>query len=319
MELRQLKYFLCIADSGSLSRASEKLHIAQSALSRQIMELEADLQARLMVRGRSGVSLTPEGEVLYDYALGISKQVTNLRAAVRSSSDAVTGSIVLALPQTITTVLALPLMRAAAATFPGIAFRLNEELSGNVVDQMHRGLIDLTILCDSGAEPNLRFTPLVEEEFVLLRSPHAADAPPTADLSLEAACALPMIMPSTENGHTTRWVIEAALQAAGLPPLTVVAEMNSIHLIKSAVEAGLGCSVMPLALAEREVQDGRLVAHRIDAGRMRRRLSICEPLHFSESKARQAICAMIRHTARDMCEKNRWPGAHYLGEDIAAG
>ncbi|MDR7095605.1 LysR family transcriptional regulator [Hydrogenophaga laconesensis] len=312
MELRQLKYFLCIADSGSLSRASEKLHIAQSALSRQIMELEADLEARLMVRGRSGVSLTPEGEVLYDYALGITKQVANLRAAVRSSSDVVTGAIVLALPQTITTVLALPLMRAAAATFPGIAFRLNEELSGNVMDQMHRGLIDLTILCDSGTEQNLRFTPLVDEEFVLLRAPHATDAPSTDDVSLVAACSRPMIMPSTENGHTTRWVIEAALQAAGLPSLNVVAEMNSIHLIKSAVEAGLGFSVMPLALAEREVNDGRLIAHRIDGGRMRRRLSICEPLNFSESKARQAICDMIRHTAREMCEKNRWPGAHCL-------
>lgn len=317
MELRQLKYFLCIADCGSLSRASEKLHVAQSALSRQIMELEADLQATLMLRGRSGVSLTPEGEVLYDYALGITKQVANLRAAVRSSSDALTGSIVLALPQTTTTVLALPLMRAAAATFPGISFRLNEELSGNVVDQMQRGLIDLTILCSTGTKHNLRFTPLVEEEFVLLRSPHDADAPPAGDVSLAEACSRPMIMPSTENGHTTRWVIEAALQAAGLPPLQIVAEMNSIHLIKSAVEAGLGCSVMPLALAEREVQDGRLVAHTIDSGRMRRTLGICEPLDFSESKARHAISEMIRHTARELCEKRRWTGAHYLGAEAA--
>ena len=288
MEFRQLKYFLCIADSGSLSRASKKLHVAQSALSRQIMELEAELEVTLLLRGRSGVSLTPEGEVLYDYALGITKQMGNLRAAVRNASDAVTGSIVLALPQTVASVLALPLMRAAAATFPGIAFRLNEELSGNVVDQMHRGVIDLTILCNPGAQQNLRFTPLLEEEFVLLRAPHAVDAPTASNLSLAAACSRPMIMPSQDNGHTTRWVIEAALQAGGLPPLQIVAEMNSIHLIKSAVEAGLGCSVMPLALAEREVADGRLVAHRIAAGRLRRTIDAVRALFVKDVPATAA-------------------------------
>jgi LysR family nitrogen assimilation transcriptional regulator len=99
MEFRQFKYFLEIADRKSLSRAAEQLHIAQSALSRQVAELESELGVKLLVRSRNGVTTTEAGQVFYEYAQGILKQIRDAREAVLRSSDTVVGSVVVALPQ----------------------------------------------------------------------------------------------------------------------------------------------------------------------------------------------------------------------------
>ena len=92
MELRQFKYFVAIADCGSLSRAAQQLFIAQSALSKQMAELEAELGAQLLLRSRNGVAMTEAGKVFYEYAQGITKQVSDARAAVHVAADSVAGS-----------------------------------------------------------------------------------------------------------------------------------------------------------------------------------------------------------------------------------
>ena len=68
MELRQFKYFVAIVDCGSLSRAAQQLFIAQSALSKQMAELEAELGTQLLLRSRNGVAMTEAGKVFYEYA-----------------------------------------------------------------------------------------------------------------------------------------------------------------------------------------------------------------------------------------------------------
>ena len=145
MELRQFKYFLSIVENKSLSRAAEHLHVAQSALSKQIAELESELGVQLLSRSRNGVAMTEAGKVFYDYALGITKQISDARAAVLRSSDTVVGSIVAALPQSVAATLALPLMRAVSRRYPNILFHLNEELTGNMVDQLLGGRVDVAI------------------------------------------------------------------------------------------------------------------------------------------------------------------------------
>jgi len=71
------------------------------------------------------------------------------------------------------------------------------------------------------------------------------------------------VLPSPQHGHCTRWIVDEALERAGHPPQRIPAEINSVYVLKSAVEAGIGPTIMPLGLAQREVEDGRLVAHRI--------------------------------------------------------
>jgi LysR family nitrogen assimilation transcriptional regulator len=312
MEFRQFKYFLEIADRKSLSRAAEQLHIAQSALSRQVAELEAELGVKLLVRSRNGVTTTEAGQVFYEYAQGILKQIRDAREAVLRSSDTVVGSVVVALPQSVAATLALPLMRAVARRYPNVRLHLNEELTGNMVDQLLGGRVDMALFTNTMPARDIDFVPLVEEAFVLMHSAQDAFAPGPGDVSLDEALARPLVVPSPQHGHCTRWVVDEALKRAGRPPQRVAAEINSVYVLKSAVEAGIGPSIMPLGLAQREVEDGRLIAHHIASADMVRTLGLCTSRHLSETNARHAICRLIEDVVRDLCERGQWAGASFL-------
>ena len=312
MELRQLKYFLSIVDCGSLSRAAQQLHVAQSALSKQVADLEGELDVQLLLRSRNGVVATEAGKVFYEYAQGITKQVQDARAAVHCAAESVVGSVVVALPQSVAATLALPLMRAVTKRYPDIVFQLNEELTGNMADQLLRGRVDVAVFTDTMPAQDIAFTPLVEEAFVLIHSAQDPQAPPAGDVTIAQALDRPLVLPSKHHGHCTRWIVDAALEAEGHRPQRIAAEINSVYVLKSAVEAGIGPTIMPLGLAQREVSEGRLVAHRIASAAMVRVLGLCVSRHLPDSNAKRAICRLIAEVMRDLCERGLWSGTRLL-------
>src|SRR5437868_13135860 len=99
MELRQLKYFLAIADNGSLSKAAGRLFIAQSALSHQMAQLEKELGAKLLHRSATGVTLTESGHIFYEHAQAMLRQSVDARTAIRMAADSPVGTVVLGIPQ----------------------------------------------------------------------------------------------------------------------------------------------------------------------------------------------------------------------------
>ncbi|RYX97504.1 MAG: LysR family transcriptional regulator [Comamonadaceae bacterium] len=312
MELRQFRYFLSIVDSGSLSRAAQDVHVAQSALSRQLVELETELGTQLLVRSRNGVSLTEAGKVFYEYAQGVTKLIGDARAAVHVAADSVSGSVVAALPQSVANMLALPLFRAASLRYPNIVLHLNEELTGNMADNMLRGRADIAVFTEGMAPDDISFTPLVEETFVLMHAASDRRAPPAGDVTVEQAFERPLILPSQQHGHCTRWIVDAALAASGREVMRIAAEINSVYVLKSAVEAGIGPTIMPLGIAQREVEEGRLIAHRIDAPDMARVLGLCMSRHLPVTNAKRAIAQLIGDVVRDLCESGLWAGARLV-------
>ena len=290
MELRQFRYFVAIVDCGSLSRAAQQLFIAQSALSKQMAELESELGTQLLLRSRNGVAMTEAGKVFYEYAQGITKQVSDAKAAVHVASDSVVGSVVAALPQSVSPMIALPLMRAAARRYPDVVLHLNEELTGNMADQLLRGRVDVAVFSPTMPAEDIAFTPLVEEDFVFLESPQSPHALPPGDVSIEQATARPLVWPANAHGHCTRWL----------------------------VEAGLGPTIMPLGLAQREVKEGRLAAHRIASPAMFRTLGLCVSVHLPTTNAKRAVCALIAEVIRTLCESGEWQGARFVAGAAAA-
>ena len=318
MELRQFRYFVAIVDCGSLSRAAQQLFIAQSALSKQMSELESELGTQLLLRSRNGVAMTEAGKVFYEYAQGITKQVSDAKAAVHVASDSVVGSVVAALPQSVSPMIALPLMRAAARRYPDVVLHLNEELTGNMADQLLRGRVDVAVFSPTMPAEDIAFTPLVEEDFVFLESPQSPHALPPGDVSIEQATARPLVWPANAHGHCTRWLVDGVLETAGYSPAQVAAEINSVYTLKAAVEAGLGPTIMPLGLAQREVKEGRLAAHRIASPAMFRTLGLCVSVHLPTTNAKRAVCALIAEVIRTLCESGEWQGARFVAGAAAA-
>src|SRR6516225_1714016 len=101
MDVKQLRYFIRIVESGNVTRAAEALHIAQPALSQQLNHLESELATRLLNRSALGVTATRSGELLYRHAKEILRQVDNTRAALRQESDRPSGRVSVAMPSSI--------------------------------------------------------------------------------------------------------------------------------------------------------------------------------------------------------------------------
>lgn len=315
LELRQLKYFLAVADSGSLSRAALEVFVAQSALSKQVGELEQELGVQLFHRSRTGVTLTESGKTFYAYAQAILKQLGDAKAAVLSSPQSIVGSVALAFPQSVSAelTLPLPLIRTAREQLPGVSLHLSEELTGNMLDRLRQGHIDLAVFSPVEGQPDIVFQPFVEEEFYLLRGIDPIPGLPDAgDVDLASVARQALIMPTQQHNHCTRGPFTATLAAAGLA-LKLATEINSVHILKAAVEAGMAPTVMPYALAAHEVAAGRMRAHRIRPERASRILAICHASHIPLTNAKKAVCELVFSAARQLCADGQWTGARYIG------
>ena len=150
MELRQLRYFLTIADQGSFSKAAGELGIAQSSLSEQMTRLEKDLGVTLFRRSTLGVTLTESARIFYEQARAVLQKIETARAVVTGSSRNPAGTVLLGMPQTVSGVLALPLLLAAKKMFPNVELRITEELTRDLVERLRQGRTQLAILIDDG-------------------------------------------------------------------------------------------------------------------------------------------------------------------------
>jgi LysR family nitrogen assimilation transcriptional regulator len=307
MELRQLRYFVAIVDHGSLSKAAVAVHVAQPALTQQLRQLEEELGTQLLHRSAQGVVSTDAGKLFYQHALAILKQVADARQAVVQSTERPSGSVTLGLPHSISGALALPLLMAARDSYPEITLQLTEEISGNLIEQLKAGRLNLAVLFDDGQLAQFDTTPLVEEELVFIKKRDQARAPES--VSLATALDSPLILPAQHQGVRPR--IEAVARSAGLS-LGPVTEINSIAILKSALLADMGATILPLAPLRDDVQSGELVAVAIHSPEINRTVSLCSARNIPLTNAAAAIARLVRKVTEDLCTSAAWPGARLL-------
>jgi LysR family transcriptional regulator, nitrogen assimilation regulatory protein len=310
MELRQLRYFVAIVDHGSLSRAAAMLHVAQPALTQQLRQLEEELGAQLLHRSAQGVLSTDAGKVFYEHALAILKQVADARSAVTQSATRPSGSVTVGLPHSISGALALPLLTATRDQFPEITLQLTEELTGNLAEQLKSGRVNLAVLFDDGQLSPFVCTPLAEEE---LRYICRADAVPgTASgggIALRDALATRLILPGLQHGVRPR--IETVARGAGLATSDVI-EINSIAILKSAILAGMGATILPVAPVLAEVEHGAMRALPIHSPSISRTVVLCGSKNIPLTNAAAAVSRLACEVATALCNSGYWLGARAL-------
>jgi LysR family nitrogen assimilation transcriptional regulator len=306
MELRQLRYFVAIVDHGSLSRAAVILHVAQPALTQQLRQLEQELGVQLLHRSAQGVISTDAGKVFYEHAQAILKQVADARSAVAQSAERPSGSVTLGLPHSISGALALPLLTATRAQFPEISLQLTEELTGNLSDQLKSGRVNLAVLLDDGQLGQFATIPLVDEELQFICRSDALYAKGEQSLTLQQALSATLILPGLQHGVRPR--IESVARAAGLG-LNNVIEINSIAILKSALLADMGATILPCAPVLDELQRGSLRAQRIHSPAISRTVVLCFSRNIPLTNAASAISRLVRQVSVQLCAEGRWPGA----------
>ena len=245
MDMRQLKYFVQIVESGSLAKASRQLFIAQPALSQQMARLEDEVGKSLLVRSSRGVAPTENGEALYHHAKFMLRQMDQAVAVARQETAAVSGRVALGLAPTTVCQLGLPLTLHLRAKYPGLRLNVVEGLSGHLEHMTRNGQLDLAVLFSQTAASDLSVEPLLDEElFVILPAASPLVARDRVSLPLREVAELPLILPSP--GHGLRRRIALEFERISLP-LDAVAEIDSLPLLMSCVAQGMGATIKPMA------------------------------------------------------------------------
>lgn len=245
MDMRQLRYFVQIVESGSLAKASRQLFIAQPALSQQMARLEDEVGKPLLVRSSRGVAPTDNGEALYHHAKFMLRQLDQAVSVARQETATLSGRVTLGLAPTTVCALGLPLMQHLRRTHPGIVLNVVEGLSGHLEHMARVGQLDLAVLFGPKAAAELDVEPLLDEElFVILRAGSPFVAADRSALTLREVAALPLILPSP--GHGLRRRIALEFDRIGLA-FDAVAEIDSLPLLMRCVAQDMGATIKPMA------------------------------------------------------------------------
>ncbi len=180
MDLKQVRYFLTVAEKGSISAAASVLHVAQSAISRQVRLLEEELGGPLFHRSITGVALTDSGQMFMERARFILREVesatqdvSNFHRGIRGFHRDVRGSVRMSSAPTVGQALHGLLALDFRHRFPQVRLQLTESPTDDALHRLSAGIIDMAIVSDPGNQEHTLFTPLMQQEIALFCSPRS--------------------------------------------------------------------------------------------------------------------------------------------------
>jgi LysR family nitrogen assimilation transcriptional regulator len=295
MDLRQLRYFLHVANLRSFSAAARQLNVAQPALSRQVRALEEDLGITLLVRTSRGVHVTEAGERLRETADYVLRFLADMRGDLRTLSAEPSGDLLLGLPPSVAYLLAPRLLERARADHPLLNLRIIEGLSVFLMDWLESGRVDLAVLTDAGqaAGRRLERVPLAEEDMVLAGVPDLLGARGPA-VRVDELEALPLVMSRGFRAVIQPWLDLGRAQLRG------ETELDSIVVTKEVVRRGLFCTIVPYGMVHAEVAGGELRALRLADPPVQRRLVMGYAAARPISMTMRAVQTLVQQTLAEI-------------------
>ena len=259
MDIKQLEYFVQVAEVGSFTKASALLSIAQPALSRQVRLLEIELKQNLLYRNGRGVSVTDAGKRLVEHARGILQQVDRARDELGRTMGTPVGRVIVAAPPSVEKFLTVPLVKSFRAGFPSASLAMIGGLSFYILEWLVTGRIDIGIAYNPSPSPAIEIIPFLEEELYLICPGGSARKPaPSGALPFKDLPRYPLIIPSRPNAIRMR--VETQLANIGIKP-EVALEIDGVASILDLILEGYGYAVLPMN-AIRGQPAGRFQARR---------------------------------------------------------
>jgi DNA-binding transcriptional LysR family regulator len=304
MELAQLRTLIHVAELGSLSKAADRLHIAQPALSRQIRLLEEELGTRLFDRHGRGMTVTEHGQDVLKHALRVMAELEEIRATGSDESAPLRGHVSIGMPPTASDILSEPLVAAFRETHPDATLRIVSAYSGHLTDWLHRGEIDAAILYDPTSARTLRIQPLLEETLYLI-GPAGSGLSPKQSVEFADLESQRLLLPSV--GHGLRSILDRYAAEIDIR-LSVKVEADSYSTLKSLVRSGHGVTVLPLAPIHAELTEGQLTAAPLINPVPVRRLIMSYPTDRPMPRLARFAGQIIATTVTTLVQQGIWPG-----------
>ncbi len=304
MDLRQLRYFVVLANQGHFGRAASVLHVAQPALTRQIQLLEEELGVQLFVRHSRGASPTEEAAFLLERASFLLHYAEQLKQDMSALQRNPSGPIAIGISPGLAMTLAAPLTRAVHEQLPEVRLRFVQAFAPTLHEMLLKGQVDLAILNGPVPLANLHTYPFLTEGLCLIGPPGPRQARP-ARIGLKHLDNLPLVMTGLAKSGV-RLELEAQAAHAGVH-LNPVVEVETIEVAKRLIKEQVGVTVHFAATVLEDIEEGRLSAHPIEGLSLRRILA--HPSDRPASRATKALVEILRQVARELVARKRWPYA----------
>ncbi len=293
LNLKQLEYFVHVAELGSFTRAADHLRIAQPALSRRVRHLEIELRQNLLTRNGRGVALTDAGRRLLEHGRGILHQVARAREDLEEMRGAPVGHVTLGVPPTVGRLITATLVDEFRKRFPKATLGIVEGLSVNVTEWLVSGRIDVGLVYNPTPTPSIDTKPLVSEPLYLIgparsrRTPRRIGPP----VSLKEVATHGLIVPS--RPHAVRMFVERALADIG-ERIQVALEIDGIPSILDLVAGGHGFAVLSFNAIRNDPLRERLLARPIIKPRLATTLTIATSAQRPMTPLGRQVVEMLR-------------------------
>lgn len=300
LDLMKMRYFARIAELGSFTRASTELGVAQPALSLHVRALEEHLGLQLLNRTSRGVVVTEAGQTLLSHAQAILRAVEQAEVATREQAKYPTGDVSLGVLSSLSPTLCVPVLEECDRRFPKIRLTVSEGDSQALRSAIDSRVHDLAVNLIDVAKP--ASVPLFDERLYAVGPPGEFSGR-QADLSLDAALGLPLILPTRRHG--IRILLERQALILG-KDLNIVRVIEGVASTKAAIRAGLGLTILGRCAVYTDQQLGHLSAVPLTRPDLSRRLVLDMPVNHPPTKAVLEVRNILMSVIRRLGAEGHW-------------
>jgi DNA-binding transcriptional LysR family regulator len=264
VDLRQLEILRAVADTGSFTAAGHQLHLSQSAVSRQILLLEEELDEQLFLRVSGKIKITPAGSTLLALSRRVFEDIDATRATIVESRQSLAGTIRLVGGMTVCLYVFPPLLKEFQRAHPNVEVKVTPAATPRLIRQLRSGAADLGLVTLPVDETGLEVRSVLREELLLITAPQHPLARKQQITGRDLA-RQPFVL--FEAGSNSRRTIEEFFNREQIAP-RVMTETENVEIIKALVRVRLGISIVPYQAVAREVAAGQLFCSRIRGHRL---------------------------------------------------
>lgn len=292
MEIRQIQYFICLFEEGTVTSAARRVNVVQPALSAQIVKLEEELGQKLFIRNARGMIPTEAGRRMYQLYLPILRDLTQAREQMMLRDGDVGGEVVVGMISSLAEGVLSDALIDYAKAYPKVNVTV---ANGALLDWITSAKIDAAIM-DRPARPfSLNVDPIIDDDLVLIGP--AGGTRDGESIALSSAAALPLVLSSRQHG--LRGIIDTYAQQKNLVLKPVFEVDSAIAIINLVEDAGL-YAILPRTVVRRHAQRESLQVRAINSPRMSRQIVCVTHPRRPLSKATMLFIDVLRKHIRGM-------------------
>lgn len=291
MEFRQVQYFVCLFEEGSVTRAARRLNIVQPALSMQVAKLEEELGQALFIRSPQGMQPTPAGREMYRLFLPVLSDFARARDAVMHTDGELGGQVQIGLIATLAQGVMAEALDEFTTAHPKVSVAITDGYSGGLADAVAGGQLDAAIINKPRRPLALNTQPIVDEDLLLVTGPRHAPLP--ARVAFRKMSSLKLVLPTRRHG--LRGIIESFALAEDVQ-LAPSVEIDAISAIVSLVQTSGFATLLPRIAVRPLLASHALTGHAVfDPKPSRHLVCLTHPTRPLNPAAAAFLAVLLRH------------------------